>query len=183
MSSLASSDKDFSPFNLCLMQLDKNKSSFDGMYYSRSREGSPVESAGPMIIEHKIQGLGNHPISAAFQKTLRGTEAFEKIVGDMNRVEMVLELEKSLFEMMCTRGSNLPDEQMELQGSKSAFKSVHDKLSSIFVDLPEKNYGTRMQTLVLVDFDRQVTFVERTRTGNVDKHDWKVERFEFKIED
>ena len=157
MSSLASSDKDFSPFNLCLMQLDKNKSSFDGMYYSRSREGSPVESAGPMVIEHKIQGLGNHPISAAFQKTLRGTEAFEKIVGDMNRVE--------------------------LQGSKSAFKSVHDKLSSIFVDLPEKNYGTRMQTLVLVDFDRQVTFVERTRTGNGEKHDWKEQRFEFKIED
>lgn len=40
-------------------------------------------------------------------------------------------------------GYNLPDAQMEIQGSKSAFRSFHDKLSSIFVDMPQQGYGTR----------------------------------------
>ena len=182
MSSLASSDKEFSPFNLCLLQLNKN--AYEGVCYSRSTTGSPIPSAGPLNIEQQVHGLGNHPISATFQKTLRGKEEFEKVVRRLNRVENKLELEKSLFEIMCTRGSNLPDEQMEFQGSKATLKSFHDKLSSIFVDLPEKNYGTRMQTLVLVDFDRQVTFVERTRSGKADDNiEWKEERFAFQIED
>ena len=39
-----------------------------------------------------------------------------------------------------------------------------------------------MQTLVLVDFDWKVTFVERTRTNSGDRLEWKEERFQFKFE-
>jgi len=191
LTSLASSDRDFSPFNLCLMEYDNVKKSYNGMHYTRSREGCPLQSEGPTTIEQTIYGLGNHPLSTPFQKTVRGKEAFEKVVRDLNRTEKKADLEKSLFDMMCTSQSNLPDSQMDLQGSKSAFRSFHDKLSSIFVEMSDKNYGTRMQTVVLVDFDGNVTFVERTRPKGVHNDvtyskcgtsDWKEERYEFKIE-
>ena len=191
MTSLASSDRDFSPFNLCLMEYDNVSKSFNGVHYTRSREGCPLESEGPTPIERKIHGLGNHPMSTPFQKTVRGKEAFQQVVRVLNRIEKKADLEKSLFEMMCASQSNLPDNQMDLQGSKSAFRSFHDKLSSIFVEMSDKNYGTRMQTVVLVDFDGNVTFVERTRPKGVPNDvtystcgssDWKEERYEFKIE-
>jgi hypothetical protein len=38
-----------------------------------------------------------------------------------------------------------------------------------------------MQTLILVDFDLNATFVERRREESATA-DWKEERFEFKIE-
>ena len=181
LTSLASSDRDFSPFNLCLFQVDKTSRTFDGQSYSRSRPGSVVVGEGPTAIERAAHGLGNSPMSTPFQKTVRGKAAFEEIVRELNETGKKSELEKRLFAMMCTAGPNLPDDQLELQGSKSAFKSFHDRLSSIFVEMPDLNYGTRMQTLLLVDFDLNVTFVEKRREKS-ENEDWKEERFEFKIE-
>jgi uncharacterized protein with NRDE domain len=173
------------------MEYDHFTKSFNGLHYTRSREGCPIESQGPTAIERTVHGLGNHPMSTPFQKTVRGKETFQRVVEEMNQIEKKADLEKSLFEMMCKNQSNLPDTQMDMQGSKSAFRSFHDKLSSIFVEMSDKNYGTRMQTVVLVDFEGNVTFVERTRPKGVQNDvtyskcgssDWKEERFEFKIE-
>jgi uncharacterized protein with NRDE domain len=154
---------------------------FDGRCYSRSRPESVVATEGPTAIERAEHGLGNSPMSVPFQKTLRGKAAFEEVVRELNQTEKKSELEEKLFAMMRTSGPNLPDDQMALQGSKSIFKSFHDKLSSIFVEMPDQNYGTRMQTLILVDFDLNATFVERRREESATA-DWKEERFEFKIE-
>ena len=181
LTALASSDRGFSPFNLCLFQVDKKSKMFDGRCYSRSRAESVVATEGPTAIERAEHGLGNSPMSVPFQKTLRGKAAFEDVVRALNQTEKKSELEEKLFAMMRTSGPNLPDNQMELQGSKSIFKSFHDKLSSIFVEMPDQNYGTRMQTLILVDFDLNATFVERRREESATA-DWKEERFEFKIE-
>jgi uncharacterized protein with NRDE domain len=141
-----------------------------------------VASEGPATVEPGVHGLGNHPMSAPFRKTEKGLEAFRELVRDWNRVEAGAELEKKLFDMMADAECTLPDDQMELQGSQSAFRSFHAQLSGLFVDLPQHKYGTRMQTVVLVDFDLNVTFVERTRVSG-GTQDWSEKRFQFKFQD
>ena len=51
-------------------------------------------------------------------------------------------------------------------------------LSSIFVDVGE-NYGTRMQTVVLVDYDNNVHFTERTRISSTLPFQWNDKTFKF----
>lgn len=178
LETLSKSSDDYSPFNLCTLELGKDQKTYNGFSYTRSREGCEVQSEGPNPLAQGCTGLGNHPLSAPYKKTCVGKREFEGIVGKMNEVGKKDELEKKLFELMGRRGSNLPDPQMELQGSKSSVKNYHDKLSSIFVEMSDKNYGTRMQTLILVDFQLNVTFVEKSRTQN---GEWEEARFEFKI--
>lgn len=59
---------------------------------------------GPRNVDPGCHGLGNHPMSSPFQKTLNGKSEFEKIVASKNRVENQHELERSLFDLMCTKG-------------------------------------------------------------------------------
>jgi len=54
-------------------------------------------------------------------------------------------------------------------------------LSSIFVDIGEL-YGTRMQTIILVDFNHNVKFIERTRASNTFPYNWNVKRFDFQFQ-
>lgn len=140
-----------------------------------------MESEGPISLAADCHGLSNHPYSSPYKKTQQGKLRFQQIINQFNQVDKADELEKNLFDLMSTQGPNLPDEQMEKQGASSAFKSHHDKLSSIFVDMTPQMYGTRVQTLILVDFFGNVTFVERSRGDSESKPDWSERRFNFSL--
>ncbi len=140
-----------------------------------------MESEGPVSLDPECHGLSNHPYSRPYKKTQQGKKLFQEIISQNNQVDKADELEKKLFDLMSTQGSNLPDEQMEKQGASSAFRSYHEKLSSIFVDMSAQMYGTRAQTLVLVDFFGNVTFVERSRDGSESTPDWSEKRFHFML--
>ena len=54
-------------------------------------------------------------------------------------------------------------------------------LSSIFVDIGA-SYGTRMQTIIFVDYKRNVKFIERTRVSNTFPIKWDVKEFNFNFD-
>ena len=50
LTELATTDRDFSPFNLCLMEPDMNLRKFSAAWYSRSRPDNAVSSEGCLFI-------------------------------------------------------------------------------------------------------------------------------------
>ena len=61
-------------------------------------------------------------------------------------------------------------------GSDSPIKPYHNKLACINVKIPEMGYGTSVTTLILVENDNTITFIERSHEENQEE-----KNFKFKI--
>ncbi|NWX45821.1 TNG2 protein, partial [Steatornis caripensis] len=73
--------------------------------------------------------------------------------------------------------SQLPDPAIEDQG-KDYIRPVLNKYSAVCVRCP--GYGTRTNTVVLIDSEGQVTFTERNMI-NADVNQWKTSTYEFEL--
>ena len=170
---VAGSTAQYSPFNLCLFEPRRDGSrAYDAHYYCRGVEGHPVQSEGPQPIPSGVTGLSNHPRSRPFQKTAFGEKMMKQVVREVAAASEKPLLVSRLRTMLMNGEKRYPDAQMSSQcGGDEAL--VRD-LSSIFVTAPERNYGTRMQTIILVDYDGNVTFEEISCGGSDTK---RVEQF------
>ncbi|XP_056645170.1 transport and Golgi organization protein 2-like [Diorhabda sublineata] len=113
----------------------------------------------------QIAGFGNSPINNPLKKVTEGTHRFKEII---NRNIYGEELEKELLELMKDQTKHLPDTQLEMSNSKD--------VSSIFVKL--QKYGTRTHTLIFIDYNWNMQFVEHTLEEPIDinKFNWKETR-------
>jgi len=193
LSDLSHSDIMYSPFNLCIFEPQANHG-YEAMYFKNTfkdeSNGVVIQGDGPKLLSPGVSGFGNHPISEPYRKTTFGIDAFKNIVerylDDDNLVEEIIKL-------MSNREHMYPDKQMQKQSGlektcllaeneSEEIKWMLDKeklLSSIFVDMGD-TYGTRMQTLIFVDFKHNVKFVERTRSSNTPLK-WDVKTFNFQF--
>ena len=74
-------------------------------------------------------------------------------------------------------------ETHNVEGKNQEYKMILDKeplLSSIFVDIGDI-YGTRVQTIVFVDYNSNVYFTERSRIAKTHPFEWKVTKYNFKF--
>ena len=174
LTKLAESDTKYSPFNLLI--LDPNpEGSYEGQYYCRGLEGCVIkDSYGPVNLNAGFHGLSNHPKPCPYQKTVFGTKKLEELIGEKKDNEN--ELIEHLFEMMTDKTSHHPDEQMIKQaGEKSQMESYHSKLACINVDISERGYGSRVTSLILVDKENNVTFIEKQLLSDSKKiHKFKI---------
>ena len=85
-----------------------------------------------------------------------------------------------------TNGSQCTNESMESDTRRVNRDTQEDNLvmqkeellSSIFVDIGE-TYGTRMQTIIFIDYEHNVHFVERTRISQTIPFKWDVKTYDF----
>ena len=179
---VAGSSAQYSPFNLCLFEPRRDGSrAYDAHYYCRGVEGHPVQSEGPQPIPSGVTGLSNHPRSRPFQKTAFGEKLMKQVVSEVAPSASMKPLLISRLRAVLMNGEKrYPDAQMASQcGGDEAL--VRD-LSSIFVTAPERNYGTRMQTIVLVDYDGNVTFEENSCISR-DTESWERRVEEFRLQE
>ncbi|NXA71888.1 TNG2 protein, partial [Thryothorus ludovicianus] len=73
--------------------------------------------------------------------------------------------------------SQLPDPAIEDQG-KDYIRPILSKYAALCVRCPD--YGTRTNTVVLIDAEGRVTFTERNMI-NADVNQWKTSTYEFKL--
>ena len=193
----------YAPFNLCIFE-PRNNHGYEALYYCRGTEN--IQSEGPNVVNSGASGFGNHPMSAPYCKTVFGIRQFQSMVEQKLQIN---EFEERAVNLLCNREEMYPDDQMQKQSGTKGYKEkkeAHDncelmyrkeqKLSSVFVDVGGK-FGTRMQTIIFIDYDYSVHFTERTReaVGNtseiLDKEkdlngsekfniNWKVKSFDFK---
>ena len=84
-----------------------------------------------------------------------------------NCIQDERKLTDALFDVMADKSCHFPDNQMIKQGGEnSPMAPFHPKLACINVDISEKGYGTRVTTLILVDNDNNVTFIEKCALTN-----------------
>ncbi len=115
-----------------------------------------------------IHGMSNHLIDTPWPKVVRGKQALEALLLPRNDPSP-----EALLALLASR-SRPPDESLPATGVGLEWERV---LSPLFIESP--TYGTRCSTVVLIDREGTVTFVERVFIGGSEP--WLTSRFDFRI--
>ena len=122
----------------------------------------------PRALTSGIYGLSNHLLDTPWPKVVRGKAALAAILGGSDRPAA-----EDIFTVLADHAP-APDEELPRTG---VGLEVERALSPLFISTPI--YGTRSSTVLLVDREQHVTFVERTFTA--DSSDWQEVSYRFKI--
>ncbi|XP_054852772.1 transport and Golgi organization protein 2 homolog isoform X2 [Eublepharis macularius] len=144
----------------------------DVIYYYGNK-GDPE----PVCLNPGIYGLSNSLLDTPWKKLQFGKQLFTDVVKhsqDLTKEDLVQELIK----VMNNQDPQLPDPAIEDQG-KDYILPILNKYAAICVRCP--NYGTRTNTVILVDAEGHVTFTERTML-NADVDQWKTSTYQFKLQ-
>lgn len=155
---LKKSNHQYNPFNL----LVGNRSSL--YYYSNAED---------IIKELKpgVYGLSNALLDASWPKITRGKEIFQNIISLEEEIDPK-ELYNLLTDKWVPQDEELPDTGIGLEWERA--------LAPIFIE--SHNYGTRASTVLLVDNNNHVTFMEKS-LENAETKEWNEVKYEFDIEE
>eukprot|EP00794_Sanderia_malayensis_P014016 gene14017-15474_t len=163
----------YSPFNVLLGQFEKD-AGFEFVY------GNNIHSELSEIIDDDVvHGLSNSQFDCTWTKVELGKKIFSEIITeDLEKDDLV----EKLFSLLENDTINFPNHG----GSDLHLpKEVVPYASSIFVKMPAKyKYGTRTSTVIVVDENKSVTYVEKTMSDpmNFDDPKWKTSKLEFDIQ-
>jgi uncharacterized protein with NRDE domain len=115
-----------------------------------------------------IYGLSNHLLDTPWPKVAQGKSALKALLQAEKGVAP-----EALFALLADR-TRPPDDRLPDTGVGLEWERV---LSPLFIESPA--YGTRSSTVLLIDRDGCMTFIERVFNGAADP--WMTARFEFQI--
>ena len=135
-----------------------------GQYYWYSNRGDGVRclSAG-------IYGLSNHLLDTPWPKVVKSKDALAHLLSEREAPSL-----EELF-LILTDDTIAGDEDLPDTGVCLEWERI---LSPIFIVSP--TYGTRSSTVMLIDADNRVTFVEKTFNADLDHP--AIARHVFRIE-
>ncbi|POI33538.1 hypothetical protein CIB84_002711, partial [Bambusicola thoracicus] len=139
-------------------------------YYGNKGEPDPV------FLNPGIYGLSNCLLDTPWKKLQYGKQLFTEVINrsrDLAKEDLVQEL----LTVMNNQEPQLPDPAIEDQG-KEYIRPILNKYAAVCVRCP--GYGTRANTVLLIDSEGNVTFTERTMI-NEDVSQWKTSTYEFKL--
>jgi uncharacterized protein with NRDE domain len=122
----------------------------------------------PRLLEPGIHGLSNHLLDTPWPKVTQGKEAMELIVAKEKPVQP-----EALFAILADR-TIAPDDLLPDTGVGIELERF---LSPLFISTPA--YGTRSSTVILIDREEQVTFIEQSFNGLPEKP--KSSEWSFRI--
>jgi len=131
------------------------------LYYFGTMENKFVK------LNEGCYGLSNHLLDTPWPKLVSGKKALKEILN-RNKIVQADELFQLLADQRKAPDSELPDTGIGLE--KERF------LSSIFIK--GEDYGTRSSTVITVNRNNQVAFIER-RFPSHDPFQWEETKFEF----
>jgi len=120
----------------------------------------------PSSLAPGIHGISNHLLDTPWPKVTRGREAMESLVAAGNAIHP-----EALFAILADR-TPAPDHLLPDTGVGIERERL---LSPIFIASPK--YGTRSSTIILIDRENRVTFVERTFNGQPEPMQTITRRF------
>ncbi|XP_020345868.1 transport and Golgi organization 2 homolog isoform X3 [Oncorhynchus kisutch] len=123
-----------------------------------------------------IYGLSNSLLETPWRKLLHGKRLFTSVVNQPLPCEVLVQ---DLLNVLNNEELNTPDPAQESQGEGYSSPMLR-VLSSVCVRSP--HYGTRTNTIILIDSSGNVTFTERTML-NCDISQWSTSSFQFKLKD
>ena len=135
-----------------------------GQYYWYSNRGDGVRS-----LSAGIHGLSNHLLDTPWPKVAKSKDALMRLLSEQ-KAPSLEELFLILTDQTIAADDYLPDTGVGLEWERI--------LSPVFIKSP--TYGTRSSTVMLIDSDNRVIFVEKTFNADLDHP--TIARQEFRIE-
>lgn len=126
--------------------------------------------AGIQVLEPGLYGLSNHLLDTPWPKITRGKAALAAAL-DADAVDL-----EQLFALLADT-EQAPDEALPDTGVGLPWERM---LSPIFIKSP--TYGTRVSTIILVDYQGRVTFAERAHAPETNGEPPVKRRYAFEIE-
>ncbi|MGC8658719.1 MAG: NRDE family protein [Desulfomonilaceae bacterium] len=149
---------DYNDFNLLFGRPDQ--------VYFLSSQSSSVE-----ILQPGTHGLSNHLLDTPWPKVRTGVKALDHVVSCCEDVSP-----ESVFKIL-TDTNRPADEFLPDTGIGLEWERI---LAPIFITSPV--YGTRSSTVVMIDFENHVSFVERSYV-NQDPNIFTEKTFEFTLDE
>ncbi|XP_066509558.1 transport and Golgi organization protein 2 homolog isoform X4 [Hoplias malabaricus] len=129
----------------------------------------------PIRLKAGIYALSNALLETPWRKLQHGKRLFTSVV---NRTLPPEGLVQELLHILNDEELHTPDPMQESQGEGYS-KAMLQALSAVCVRSP--GYGTRANTVILIDSEDNVSFTERTML-NCDITQWKTQSFHFKLQ-
>ena len=120
-----------------------------------------------LVLSPGIYGLSNHLLDTPWPKVEKSKKSFKNI---LNKEFISTE---NLFDILSD--SSIPPD--ELLPDTGLGLEIERAVSPIFVKTPQ--YGTRSSTAILIDYDDNVIFTEKSL--NDDLKEWSTKSFQFKL--
>lgn len=133
----------------------------DQLYYYNNNEKNIIE------IEKGTHGVSNHMLNTPWPKVQKGKQQLRHYVKSEQHLDENI-LFDILFDSELALDHELPNTGVGLE--------LERQLSPLFIRTP--NYGTRSSTVLLIDQENNVTFIERTYQNGQYKSE---ARFSFQI--
>ncbi|XP_036454265.1 transport and Golgi organization protein 2 homolog isoform X1 [Colossoma macropomum] len=140
-------------------------------YYGNKGSPEPIrlKAAG-------IYALSNSLLETPWRKLQHGKRRFTSVVDKTLPPEGLVQ---ELLHVLNDEELNSPDPMQESQGVGYS-KTMLQALSAVCVRSP--GYGTRTNTVILIDSEDNVSFTERTML-NCDVTQWSTQSFHFKLQE
>uniref|UniRef100_A0A915ENR9 Uncharacterized protein n=1 Tax=Ditylenchus dipsaci TaxID=166011 RepID=A0A915ENR9_9BILA len=178
-SDLATKANFFNGFQFLGLEIDKK-----GVYQLASLTNRLVPKVEPVYWPDGVYGFGNSPRSCPFKKVVHGEKLFQKALDSLNLETCS---EKNLIDELLKIGTDdtilFPDEQIQEQ-TVAKYDEGYKYLCSLFVRFPDRRYGTRSHSILLVDKDDKATFFEKriiSFPNNIEDAAWETTIEQFQI--
>ncbi|CAG2104573.1 unnamed protein product [Medioppia subpectinata] len=174
-----------------LDQISKDSSDYNGFRMiaihlkSQSIEMSTYSNFDlkTMQLNPGVHAFGNNKMDQKLWPKVRiGKQKFEEIVDKHKNTTSKSQLIDDIFDFLSDKSIYPLDDQMRSQGRDKS-KSL-EKLNAIHVVIPENNYGSRTWTIILVDNNLNVDYIEKTMKEPIDASkdiEWITNSHTFKI--
>ncbi|XP_027715184.1 transport and Golgi organization protein 2 homolog isoform X1 [Vombatus ursinus] len=160
----------YNGFNLIAADLNTTKGDVFCYYGNRGEQE-------PIILTPGVYGLSNSLLETPWKKLQYGKQLFVDVIDqsqDLTKEDLITELLKVMNNQEC----QLPDPAIEDQG-KDYILPILNKYAAVCVRCP--GYGTRTNTIILIDAEGNVTFTERSMIDG-DVNQWKTNTYNFQLQ-
>ncbi|XP_058388177.1 transport and Golgi organization protein 2 homolog isoform X4 [Diceros bicornis minor] len=160
----------YNGFNLIAADLSTEKGDVVCYYGNR---GDPE----PVVLAPGSYGLSNALLETPWRKLCFGKQLFLEVVEQSQALPKDA-LIAQLLDVLNNDEAQLPDPAIEDQG-REYVQPILSKYAAVCVRCPD--YGTRTNTVILVDADGHVTFTERSMLDKDPSH-WETTTHEFRLQ-
>lgn len=157
----------YNGFNLITAHFNRMKE--DTFCYYGNRGGPE-----PICLKPGIYGLSNSLLETPWKKLQHGKQLFTEVLSRNLAPDSLVH---ELLDVMNNQEPQLPAPEIEKQG-QDYIRPILSEYSAVCVRC--QGYGTRTNTIILIDGTGHVSFTERTMLHS-DVNQWKTSSFQFRL--
>ncbi|XP_046386177.1 transport and Golgi organization protein 2 homolog isoform X2 [Ischnura elegans] len=174
LTSVKNDGKEYNHFNMIAVEIKLSEVKVS--HYSNAYDQDPV------TLPNGVMGFGNSALEKPFQKVSEGKKMFMEIINKYGNEEHKKTLVEELMAFLKCKTQHYPDHQI-LEQVPNIPDEKHRMHSSLYVENLHLDYGTRTHTVILVDHENKVDFIEWTMEEpiNAENPTWMKHQASFQL--